>query len=146
MNVREMKISDICKVINLYIDYYNQVENSCWTEKTAYKRLHQVLTIEDSYSLILEDDNNKTLGFLMGYFKQYDDIIGYTLEEIIIDFTEQNKGYGSILLEKIQEVAVKMGASCIELQSVNDKMHYHFYDKAGYLNSDSFVSKVKWIK
>lgn len=144
MNIREMKIDDISKVIPIYINYYNNIEKSCWTEKTAYKRIYQVLTIMDSFSLIMEDEN-RTLGFVMGYFKQYDDIISYTLEEIIIEYNEQNKGYGSELLAKIDELAVKMGASCIELQAVNDKMHSYFYDKAGYLNSDSFVNKVKWF-
>lgn len=145
MNIREMNVDDIAKVINLYIKYYNEIENSCWTEKTAFKRIHQVLTMEGSYSLILEDNENKAIGFAMGYFKQYDDIVGYTLEEIIIEYDEQNKGYGSKLLKAIEELAVKEGAACIELQAVNDKMHSNFYDKAGYLDSESFVNKVKWF-
>ncbi len=145
MNIREMNVDDIAKVINLYIKYYNEIENSCWTEKTAFKRIHQVLTMEGSYSLILEDNENKAIGFAMGYFKQYDDVVGYTLEEIIIEYDEQNKGYGSKLLKAIEELAVKEGAACIELQAVKDKMHSHFYDKAGYLDSESFVNKVKWF-
>lgn len=145
MNFREMNVDDISKVIKLYINYYNEVKKSCWTEKTAYKRIHQVLTIKDSYSLIMEDDNFKVLGFAMGYFKQYDDILGYTLEEIIIEQNEQNKGYGSKLLRKLEELVVKKGASCVQLQAVNDSMHNHFYDKADYLNSDSFVNKVKFF-
>ena len=101
--------------------------------------------MEDSCSLILEDNENKAIGFVMGYFKQYDDIVGYTLEEIIIKYSEQNKGYGSILLNEIEKLVIHKGASCIELQAVNDKMHSHFYGKASYLNSDSFVNKVKWL-
>ena len=88
-----MKPEDIACILNLYIDYYNNYEESNWTKETAYKRIHQVLTIEDSYSLLLKDDN-KYLGFIIGYFKQYDDIISYTLEEIVIDFAFQNKGLG----------------------------------------------------
>lgn len=145
MRIREMKVDDISKVISLYINYYNEIENSCWTEKTAYKRIYQVLTIMDSFSLIMEDDENKALGFAIGYFKQYDDIIGYTLEEIIIEYNEQNKGYGSKLLNKVEELVIRNGASCIELQAVNDKMHSYFYEKAGYKNSNSFVNKVKWF-
>ena len=38
MSVREMSVDDINKVINLYIKYYNEIEKSCWTEKTAFKR------------------------------------------------------------------------------------------------------------
>ncbi len=51
------------------------------------------LSMEDSYGLIVENENN-VLGFVMGYFKQYDDIIGYTLDEIIIAYKCQNKGIG----------------------------------------------------
>ncbi len=35
--------------------------------------------MEDSFSLILEDNENKAMGLVIGYFKQYDDIVGYTL-------------------------------------------------------------------
>ena len=49
------------------------------------------------------------------------------------------------LLKAIEELGVEKGAACIELQAVNDKMHSHFYDKAGYLDSESFVNKVKWF-
>lgn len=50
--------------------------------------------MEDSFSLILEE-NESALEFAMGYFKQYDDIVGYTLEEIIIAHEYQNQGIGS---------------------------------------------------
>ncbi|ADC91420.1 hypothetical protein HMPREF0868_0423 [Mageeibacillus indolicus UPII9-5] len=46
MNIKEININDINdinKVIDLYIKYYNKIEKSCWTEKTAFKRIHQVL-------------------------------------------------------------------------------------------------------
>ncbi|MBD5554875.1 MAG: hypothetical protein HDQ95_05875 [Roseburia sp.] len=38
----------------------------------------------------------------MGYFKQYDDIVGYTLEEIIIENEHQNKEIGSIFLHELE--------------------------------------------
>ena len=85
-----MATSDIKAVLPLYISYYNEQEDGCWTKDTANRRIHQVLSMEDSFSLILEE-NNVVLGFAMGYFKQYDDIIGYTLEEIVIAHDNQNK-------------------------------------------------------
>ena len=54
MNIREMTTSDIKKVLPLYISYYNEQENGCWTEETAGRRIHQVLSMGDSFSLILE--------------------------------------------------------------------------------------------
>lgn len=145
MLIREMTLKDISAVLPLYISYYNEQEDSCWDENTAGKRIHQVLSMEDSYGLIVED-SNRVLGFVMGYFKQYDDIIGYTLEEIIIAYKYQNKGIGSMLLRELEQRVKEKGASCVELQAVNDDMHERYYGKAGYHNAQNFVMKVKWFE
>lgn len=146
MQIKIMNIEDIDLVIPLYIDYYNNYKDSCWTETSAKKRLHQVLTIEDSYSLIMKDDNDVVCGFVMGYFKQYDDILGYTLEEIVIAYKYQNKGLGSKLLSALETKVKEAGVSCIELQAVNDEMHEKYYGKAGYFDAKNFVMKVKWFE
>lgn len=145
MKIKEMHVEDIALVLPLYIEYYNNYEDSCWTEMTAKKRIKQVLTIDDSYSLIMKDDNDIVIGFAMGYFKQYDDIFGYTLEEIIISYKYQNKGFGSILLAALEAKVKEIGASCVELQAVNDGMHEKYYGKAGYSDVKNFVMKVKWF-
>lgn len=144
MKIQVMNVEDIHKVIDLYINYYNKVESSSWNEKTAYKRIHQVMSIEDSFSLIVEDKSN-IIGFAMGYFKQYDDIIGYTLEGIVIDYKFQNRGYGTALVKRLENYVKDMGASCVELKAVNDKMHDNFYGKIGYQDSSTFIDKVKWL-
>lgn len=146
MQINEMKAEDIDLVLPLYIEYYNTYEDSCWTEATAKKRIKQVLTIDDSFSLIMKDDNDAVCGFVMGYYKQYDDIVGYTLEEIIIAHQYQNKGLGSLLLATLEEKVKEAGASCIELQAVSDEMHERFYGKAGFHNAKNFVMKVKWFE
>ncbi|MBQ8831561.1 MAG: GNAT family N-acetyltransferase [Oscillospiraceae bacterium] len=146
MLIEVMKTEDIDLVIPLYIDYYNNHEDSCWTELTAKKRIHQVLTIDNAYSLIMKDDDGTVLGFVMGYFKQYDDILGYTLEEIIIAYEYQNKGLGSKLLSALETKVKEIGASCIELQAVNDELHERYYGKAGYRDAKNFVMKVKWFE
>ena len=145
MQIDVMNINDIDLVIPLYIDYYNNHKDSCWTETTAKKRIMQVLKIDDSFSLIMRDDNDVVCGFVMGYFKQYDDIIGYTLEEIVISYDYQNKGLGSLLLSTLENKVKEAGTSCIELQAVKDEMHEKYYGKAGYNDAKNFVMKVKWF-
>ncbi len=144
MLIREIELKDIVAVLPLYISYYNEHEDSCWNENTARKRIHQVLSMENSYGLIVENENS-VLGFVMGYFKQYDDIIGYTLDEIVIAYEYQNKGIGSMLLRELEQRVKEKGASCVELQAVNDDMHERYYGKAGYQNAKNFVMKVKWF-
>ncbi|MBQ8598291.1 MAG: GNAT family N-acetyltransferase [Lachnospiraceae bacterium] len=146
MNISEMNLNDVDDVLQLYIDYYNKCEDGCWTEQTARKRIQQVLSMMDSFSLIMKNKQGGAVGFVMGYFKQYDDIVGYTLEEIIISAEYQHKGFGSILLKEIETRVKEKGVSCVELQAVNDEMHEKYYGKAGYKNAVNFVMKVKWFK
>ena len=145
MQIEVMTLSDIEMVIPIYIDYYNNCEGGCWTETTAGRRIRQVLKIEDSYSLIMRDAEGEVCGFAMGYYKQYDDIVGYTLEEILISHKHQNKGLGSLLLAELESRVKAAGAACVELQAVKDEMHERYYGKSGYHDAGNFVMKVKWF-
>ncbi|MBR3824929.1 MAG: GNAT family N-acetyltransferase [Lachnospiraceae bacterium] len=145
MNINVMSVNDIDLVIPLYIDYYNNYEEGCWTEETAKRRIRQVLRMDESYSLIMRDERSEVCGFVMGYYKQYDDIVGYTLEEILISHKYQNKGLGSILLAELEARVKEVGASCVELQAVKDELHERYYGKAGYHDAKNFVLKVKWF-
>ena len=84
-----MRKTDIASVIPIYLDYYNNCEDGCWTIEKAQRRIKQVVCMEDAYSLILENEGN-VIGFAMGYFKQYDDIIGYTLVYCIVDICQNS--------------------------------------------------------
>lgn len=145
MEIREIKLEDIASILPFYISYYNEQEGGCWTEDTAGKRIRQVLSMEGSFGLIMREDS-EAIGFVMGYFKQYDDIVGYTLEEIVVVAKYQNKGYGKLLLKELEAQARQKGAACIELQAVADEHHEHYYGKAGFKNAKNFVMKVKWFE
>ncbi len=41
-------------------------EGGCWTEETAGKRIQQVLSIMDSYFLIMKNEQGDVIGFVMG--------------------------------------------------------------------------------
>lgn len=141
---REMTISDARSVLPLYIDYYNTCEDSEWTEETAGRRIRQVLGMDGGYGLLMEDGNNP-IGFVMGYFKQYDDLVSFMLEEIVIGLSGQGKGLGTPLLRETERRVRELGAAGIELSAVNDSMHAHFYGKEGYKNAGNFVQMVKWF-
>ena len=83
--------------------------------------------MEDSMYMLQIDDNNTITGYLMGYYKEYDDIRGYFLEEIVIFKGFQGTGYGTDFVKTLEQLIHKNGASIIELNSVNDEKHKHFY-------------------
>lgn len=98
MEYRKLTEENINEVINAYVDYYNNQEDGCWSYEKAYKRIHQVMTIEGSESMVQYADGKMT-GFVMGYYKEFDDLRAYYLAEIVIFKEYQNKGYGSMFLE-----------------------------------------------
>lgn len=144
MLYREMKETDIEKVISLYMEYYNNHEDGEWTYQTTYKRIHQVYSREDSLCIVCEK-NHEIIGFVMGFFEQFDDIKAYDLVEIVIAYEYQNQGYGTEFMMEIEKIVKSNGGAMIQLQAVNDDMHERFYDKLMYKNCNNLVLKSKWI-
>lgn len=145
MRFQVMKEEDIARVIPLYLEQYNEYDNGCWTEETAYRRIHQIWAVEDSYCLLAEEDN-VLLGFLMGYFKQFDDLKLYHLEEIVIAHSRQGKGLGTEIMRELEYRVKELGGAMITLDAVKDEMHEHFYSKLGYDNVKNFVPKTKMLE
>ena len=144
MTYREMKETDIELLIPMYMNYYNGKEDGQWTVQTTYKRVHQVLTREDSYCLVLEEDQ-RIIAFAMGYFEQYDDCFAYDLVEIVVDMEQQNKGIGRSFMRELESRVKKEGAMLIQLQMVNDEWHEHFYGSLGYQSTSNLVLKHKML-
>ena len=94
LTCRMMAESDIERVIPLYMEHYNTYDEGQWTFVTTYKRIHQVWSREDSLCMILEW-GGEVIGFVMGYFEQYDDIQAYDLVEIVIAHGYQGQGIGT---------------------------------------------------
>lgn len=145
MLYKRMEVSDIEKVIPMYIEYYNKTDGSSWTHDTVYKRIHQVLTREDAYCLTA-CSGDETVGFIMGYCEQYDDIIAYDLTEIVVTLSSQSKGIGTGLMRELERRVKALGVSMIQLQAENDAMHDHFYrNKLQYEKTVNFVLMAKWL-
>lgn len=144
MLYRTLEESEIQRVIPLYIEHYNHYEGGAWSEATTYRRIHQVVTREDSYSLVLEDGAN-VIAFAMGYFEQYDDGKVYDLIEIVVAHEYQRLGIGSSFMCALEQKVKDMGAFMIQLEAVNDEQHNHFYGKLGYKDASNLVLKSKLI-
>lgn len=144
LNYISLNELNINQVVPLYIEYYNDFEEGAWTAEKAYKRILQVVTTNDSFCLAIKKDE-QIIGFSMGYFVQYDDIIGFDLVEIVIKKEFQRQGIGTIFMKEIEKRIKEKGALQIQLQAVNDDMHNNFYGKLGYKNATNFVLKAKML-
>lgn len=144
MICRRMAETDIDLVVPLYIGHYNGYEGGEWTWETTYKRIHQVWSREDSLCMLLEC-RGEVVGFVMGYFEQYDDIQAYDLVEIVIAHAYQGQGIGTYFMTLIEDKVKELGGAMIQLEAVNDEMHGHFYGKLGYQDCNNLVLKSKWL-
>ena len=144
LNCRRMVLSDIDRVIPLYMEQYNTYEDGQWTRETTYKRIHQVWSREDSHCLLLEL-KGQPAGFAMGYMEQYDDLVAYDLVEIVIAVEHQKKGLGTQLMLELERQVKAAGAAMIQLEAVNDEMHERFYGKMQYGNASNLVLKCKML-
>lgn len=141
---RPMVREDLPAAVSLYIQYYNQLEDGCWTRQTAARRIHQVFSREDSCCAVLEKAG-AVLAFAMGYFEQYDDGFAYDLVEVVVAAPYQNQGLGTAFLQALEAHVKQKGALLIQLQAVNDEFHGHFYSKLGYRNASNLVLKTKML-
>lgn len=141
MEYKKLTEENLDIIVRKYIDYYNNCEGGCWTYEKAYKRIHQVMTVEDSECLV-QYENCDITGFAMGYYKEFDDLKAYFLEEIVI-FSDHNKGYGTEFMAELEKRVRANGAEHIELISVNDEHHMHFYKKSGFYSAGNLTMMGK---
>lgn len=142
MKYDKLTDENIGAVVSAYVDYYNNCEDGCWTYEKAYKRIHQVMTIEDTECFVQYVDGELS-GFAMGYYKEFDDLKAYFLEEIVIFADYQNNGYGTAFMAELERVVRENGVEHIELISVNDEHHMHFYKKMGFYAASNLAMMGK---
>ena len=86
-----------------------------------------MVTMEDSLCLMQEDDNDIPTGLVIGFLESYDDFTLYYLDEILIFGEYQNKGYGRLLLQEVEQRVRERGAQMIELVCPDYVHHMHLY-------------------
>lgn len=140
---RQMQKEDIAKVTPLFIDYWNGTGDE-WTPELVYSRVWQVLGSPNSYCMIAEDGKN-TVGFAMGRFETFYDLTAYDLVEIVVASEYQKHGIGTKMMTELEKRVKEMGASMVQLISVHDEMHEHFYGMLGYSDSTNLRLKAKFL-
>ncbi|MFI3257032.1 MAG: GNAT family N-acetyltransferase [Spirochaetales bacterium] len=137
--------SDVERVIEFYMNCYNENDNEEWTYETTYKRSMQIFTKTDSHCFILED-NREILGFTMGYVEEFIPSPFYFLSEIVVSPKVRGKGYGSEFMAYIEEALKEFNIGKIMLLSANDEMHKYFYGRLGYTTHDGIICMTKKLK
>lgn len=132
------------EIVKFYLEHYNS-EGGTWTYEKAYKRIHQITSMEDSM-VLQQFEDGQLVGFLMGCFKEFDDSRGFYIEEILVSSAFQRKGYGSDLLRHLKAVLEQENCDWIELLTTTGEQHQRFYSRNGYTRSDKLVLEYLDLK
>lgn len=142
-NFKELTIEDLEELIRRYISYYNS-EDGEWTYGLAKKRLEQIFLTPNFYGIGLYN-GSELLGFAIGWFKQFDDIQLFYLEEILVFKEHQNQGFGSTILKELESLVKRLGAQKVNLLTTHEDKHQDFYSRLGYKKSEFLIPMVKKI-
>ncbi len=134
-------------------EIYNEAIKPFYTiyseeEKEAYagSLIETAESVADMVSrrtvLVLKDAS----GFIVGFaaFRKKNDTVVW-ISELYIDPKEQGKGYGGILLEKVEEYTKQQGCTLVALETHRDALWaLNFYKKNGYETVNDKVSEFPY--
>lgn len=143
MEINKINIKDLETIKQSYADYFNKHEEAEWTKEKVDRRFKQLVERFDYIGLGLYIEE-KLIGFALGCYEQFEDILISKLNELFIITEYQSKGYGSKLLKAFETHSKTGGAIRIQLESANDEIHNRFYNKMnGYSDANNNVLKAK---
>lgn len=140
---KELELEDLDILIDKYIIYYND-EGGKWTYDIAKRRLEQIFLTPDFYGIGLYSES-ELVGFAVGWFKDFDNLELFYLEEILVFKEYQNKGFGTKVLQEVESLVKKKGAQKIDLSTTYEDDHQRFYSRFGFKRSDFLVPMYKKI-
>lgn len=143
MDIRGVTLEDLEQIKQDYLNYFNLKEGSEWTKEKIDRRFKQLVERYDYIGLGLYVDH-VLVGFALGCYEQFDDMLITKLNELFISSSHQSKGYGTKLLKEYEAYSKRGGAVRIQLESANDKVHRRFYNQMNqFLDASSNVLKAK---
>ncbi len=134
MEYREITPDDVPKLAKIYMDTFNaEPWFDKWTEKTAGKRLAQLLSHEGSDGLV-SVENEAITGMILGEEEQYFDGVIFTIKEFCVKNNLRGKGIGKALLAEFENrLRAKGIRSVLLFTAPEDKA---FYQKRGYAETE----------
>lgn len=128
------------EIIDKYIAFREE-EDEKWEYEDAKMRIEQLVFVLGSYCIMIIK-NDEIIGFALGFFKQFDTVKIYYLEEILIGKKFRNHGYGTMLLKKLEQDLKSSGCNKITLLTTHSDEHRRFYERLGFVDND-FLRPLK---
>ncbi|RSL30550.1 GNAT family N-acetyltransferase [Salibacterium salarium] len=141
-SVKSISKDDLKSCTNLYIKVFNSepwIEN--WSYEVAQERLEDLFHTPKFLGYTLYSDNH-LVGFIAGNQKKTPRGAVFYIAEFCIDSEIQGKGYGSKLLESLEDELINRNVSSVYLLTSNEGLAERFYMKKKYsVNENRIVMK-----
>lgn len=143
MNIREMKLQDIAGCADILCSVYNNELWQCrWNRETAIEYLTDFFGMQKFVGYVLEE-SGEILGGIFAHEKVWWNNSEVFVEEMFIKPELQRKGYGSMLLQKIEEYIKEKKLAGMTLSTNRYAPAPMFYKKNGFVDCEHILFMCK---
>jgi len=132
MHIRKIEVGDLERLSELFLIVFNHEPwNENWTKDWAYERLNIIYNSYGFYGFVAEDGSTP-IGAIFSRIGSYKGELELEIIENYVSPSEQRKGVGAALMEKLKSQAKKEGVTCFALQTDKTTFAKDFYLKYGF--------------
>lgn len=137
MDYRIINIEDAPNLAKIYAETFNSDPwYDKWTQKTAEKRLSQMINNGGFFGIVSYDESGIT-GMILGEEEQYFDGVIFNIKEFCVKNELRGNGIGSKLLTKFEHMLKEKGIR--ELVLMTNLEDEGFYKKFGFNRSRGII-------
>lgn len=145
--IKTCGINDLPKCLDIFYDIFTSPPwVYSWMDKNEMLRYFNDMYKTPGFIGYMYYDGGVLMGACVGVISDYFLHTQYDIKEIFIRKSSQNKGLGSKMMSEIEEDLVKKGVVCITLMTQRNISAYTFYQKNGFIDSESAVHMVKVLR
>ncbi|YCA44953.1 GNAT family N-acetyltransferase [Bacillus sp. JZ8] len=132
MKKTNISTSNLEKCIELYREAFKQPPwNENWSYEAAKERLTDLLHTPQMLGFLFEEEG-EAVGLAAGNFKRTYAGRTFYLAELCVSVAKSGRGYGSTMLQLLEEEVVKSGGNKIDLHTSANGRAKKFYEKHEY--------------
>lgn len=129
----------------LFVLVFNQAPwNETWSEEVALSRLQDCYGAPGFYGIAaIEED--KILGFAIGYAEPSYEVKHFYLKEMCVQSTHQRSGIGTKMLDMLCQDLANNGVGMVYLLTARDSPAAAFYEKCGFSDRTKMTMMLKTV-
>ena len=143
ITIRKMEQADIPACADILCSVYNNEMWQCrWSREVATEYLADFFTMRKFVGYVL-DDSAEIVGGIFAHEKVWWNNSEVFVEEMFVKPEQQRKGYGALLLGKVEEYVKEKGLAGITLSTNKYAPAPHFYRKNGLADCEHVLFMAK---